>query len=53
MQIWLLRQGWVINYCVIAAMLWPSGVDLFDPKRKSCSRNRQMSLVVKQLEVFH
>jgi hypothetical protein len=30
-------------------MLWTSGGDLFWPKVKSGSRNRQMSLIVKQL----
>jgi hypothetical protein len=34
MQIWLLRQGWVINYCVIAAMIWTSGVDLLTQSEK-------------------
>jgi hypothetical protein len=29
MQFWLLRHGWVIKDCVITAMLWTSGGDLF------------------------
>jgi hypothetical protein len=34
MQIWFLRHGWDINDCVITAMLWTSGGDLFRPKVK-------------------
>jgi hypothetical protein len=34
MQICLLRHGWDITDCVITAMLWTSGGDLFLPKVK-------------------
>jgi hypothetical protein len=32
MQNWLLRHCWGITDCVITAMLWTSGGDLFLPK---------------------
>jgi hypothetical protein len=34
LQIWLLRHGWDIKDCVITAMLWTSGGDLFGSKMK-------------------
>ncbi len=49
MKICLLRHGWDITDYVIMAMLWTSGGDLFWPKVKNGSRNRQMSLVIKLL----